>query len=174
MYEERLPVQIDPVRLAESGRVLDGKLPISTMARLCELLVDDTGDVNVRLEFGIDHEGIYFLKGRIHSRVVLECQRCLQAMVYEIDSGILLGIVDSHEAAELLPSHYEPLVVRDGPLYLKDLIEDELLLSLPIVAMHPEAECAIGDKELKGERQDERNEAERKNPFSVLAGLKTK
>lgn len=172
MSKERLPVQIDPVRLAETGRHLEGTIPLSTMNRLSNLLVDDKGDVDVRLEFGIDPEGIHFLKGRIQCRVMLECQRCLQAVAYEIDSGIALGIIDSHAASELLPSHYEPLVVEDGPLFTRDLVEDELLLSLPIVPMHPESECAVGSKELKGEMQDGPEEARRENPFSVLAGFK--
>lgn len=174
MHEERLPVQIDPVRLAETGRILEGQLPLSELTRLKDVLVDNRGTVAVRLEFGIDQEGIPYLKGQIRSRVTLACQRCLLPMEHEIDTEILLGIAESEEAVQLLPSHYEPLVVENGPLYLKDLIEDELLLSLPIVPMHPESECAVGERELKDTERGKTEEPERKSPFSVLAGMKRK
>lgn len=174
MSKERLPVQLDPVRLAETGRLLEGTLPLSSMKRLGEMLLDQEGEVDVRLEFGIDQEGAYCVTGRIACRVMLECQRCLKAMEFEIDSDIALGIVDSQEAAELLPSHYEPLVVEDGPLFTRDLVEDELLLSLPLVPMHPEEECSVGREQLVSETQDSNEEVERENPFSALADLKTK
>ena len=174
MSKERLPVQLDPFRFAETGRLLEGILPLSAMKRLGDMLLDSDGDVDVRLEFGIDREGIHYITGRIQCQVMLACQRCLKAVAFEIDSEIALGIIDSHEAAELLPPHYEPLVIEDGPLFTRDLVEDELLLSLPLVPMHPENECAVGKEGLESEMHDSNSEVGRENPFSALAGLKTK
>jgi uncharacterized protein len=177
MFEERLPVHIDPLRMAETRRLLQGHVALAEMARLAESLQESGGDVAVSLEFGIDEEGIRYMRGRIQAEVGLECQRCLETMRHVIDNDFALALVHSATEAEALPSHYEPLQLDNQPLFLRDVIEDELLLALPIVARHAKEECSVelADAEAPAET-DERKDTgkeEKVNPFSVLAGLKT-
>ncbi len=174
MFSERLPVHIDPIRMAETRRLLQGSVALSEMARLAESLRDTEGEVEVSLEFGIDNEGIRFMRGRIQAEVSLECQRCLETMRYPIDSEFSLGIVPDAGEAEALPSHYEPLLVGTEPLFLRDIIEDELLLALPIVAMHPPEECSvrISSNQQVDETHTDTGATDKENPFSVLADLK--
>ena len=54
MSDERLPIHIDPVRLARTGAQLQGHLPIAPMARLVAALVSSEGEAAVELEFGFD------------------------------------------------------------------------------------------------------------------------
>jgi uncharacterized protein len=174
MFSERLPVHIDPFRMAETRRLLEGTIALAEMARLGESLQDTAGEVSVSLEFGIDNEGIRFIRGRIQAEVSLECQRCLETMRYPIDSEFMLGLVRSSTEAETLPSHYEPLLVEDGPLFLRDIIEDELLLALPIVAMHAPEACGVELNAMPqpDEAQEDDGEAAGDNPFAALADLK--
>ena len=95
-------------------------------------------------------------------------------MSFPIDSTVQLAIIESQEEAELLPSEYEPLVIGHEPLYLQDLIEDELLLALPIVPMHPKDQCPAGEQEYQADEPDEQEEAAKDNPFAALADLKLK
>lgn len=175
MFNERLPVHIDPIRMAESRRLLQGHLALVEMTRLGEALEDTDGEVAVSLEFGTDNEGIRYMRGRIQAEVSLECQRCLESMRYPIDSEFALALVHSAAEAEALPSHYEPLLVEGEPLFLRDIIEDELILALPIVAVHAPEECrldsSLGQK--AGEPHNDTGTTEKDNPFSVLADLKT-
>lgn len=177
MFDERLPVHIDPIRMADTRRLLQGHVVLAEMARLCEALVEQDGEVEVSLEFGIDEEGIRYMRGHLRADVVLECQRCLEPMRHAIDSSFALGMVRSNSEAEALPSHYEPLQLDGQPVFLRDLIEDELLLTLPIVPRHERHECGV-DLEASGQppqqtEHEDAGEAEKANPFSVLSGLKT-
>jgi len=176
MFETRLPVHIDPLRMAETRRLLQGTLALAEMARLGESLQDTQGEVQVSLEFGIDNEGIRFIRGHVQATVSLICQRCLEAMRYPLDSEFLLGLVRSTAEAEKLPSQYEPLVVEDEPLFLRDIIEDELLLALPIVAMHAPEECSadlnVAPQPEQAQEDKDTGATAGNNPFAVLADLK--
>lgn len=175
MFDERLPVHIDPLRMAEAGRLLDGGYSLDDMDRLHDVLLDRNGNVAVSLEFGIDAEGIRYMKGRLQTVLTLECQRCLQAMQQAIDTQFALGLVRSNEAAERLPSHYEPLLLESDSLFLRDVIEDELLLALPLVAMHEESQCIDVNAEAAAaqSKEDDSGESKKENPFAALAALKS-
>jgi uncharacterized protein len=162
--------------MAETRRLLQGHVSLSEMKRLGESLVDNSGNVEVSLEFGIDAEGIRYMHGRLHTVLMLECQRCLEPMRFAVDRDFALGMVRSETEAEALPSHYEPLQLDGQPLFLRDVLEDELLLSLPIVARHAEDECSVKLNDAEAPAEEERENTgkeEKENPFSVLAGLKT-
>jgi uncharacterized protein len=101
----------------------------------------------------------------------LLCQRCLEQVVVPIDSECDVGFVTSDEAAKQLPRHYEPVIVGDEPLDLHALIEDELLLALPAVPMHPQQTCQHPPG-YRPETAELEEKSEKPNPFSVLAKLK--
>jgi uncharacterized protein len=171
MSGERLPVHIDPIRMAETRRLLQGEVAVAEMSRLVEALQDSDGSVSVSLEFGIDEEGIRVMRGRVQAEVSLLCQRCLEPMRQHIDNEFALGLVRSETEADELPSYYEPLLLDGKPLFLRDVIEDELLLALPIVPRHATEACGVhlenteAETEQKGDKQD--------NPFASLTELKT-
>jgi uncharacterized protein len=176
MFDERLPVHIDPLRMAETGRLLEGRYAIADLDRLRGLLLESSGEVAVSLEFGIDAEGMRYMKGRLQTAVALECQRCLQPMQAPIDATFSLGLVRTIEAAEKLPAHYEPLLVESDALFLRDVIEDELILALPLVAKHDESQCIEVNQRAAAaaQRNDyECGESEKVNPFAALAALKS-
>lgn len=173
MSVERLPVRIDPLSLAKVGRELQGSLRLDSLARLRPLLYEDGGEVEVRLSFGMDEAGQAIMRGRLRAALVLECQRCVGRMDFDIDTETTWGLVHSEAQADRLPEHYEALFIEAEPLYLADIIEDELLLQLPLVAKH-EHDCI--DSELLETYEDEQQETDeprQENPFAVLSGLKT-
>ncbi|MCK9532060.1 MAG: YceD family protein [Gammaproteobacteria bacterium] len=164
-----MPDKIDPVRLAEARRTLQGELPVAAMTRLVDLLTDDRGTVHVDIQCGVDPEGIRYLRGSLSAEVGMQCQRCLENFRLALNTQFALGVVAHESVAERLPEHYEPLVVGEDPIFLRDIVEDELILSLPIVPKHPEGQCPAGnggDEHLDEER--------RENPFAALKVLKTK
>jgi uncharacterized protein len=174
MFSERLPVHIDPLRMVEARRVLHGSITLAEMARLLEAVVAAPGEVQVSLEFGRDVEGIRYMRGILQAELVLECQRCLGNMDFQVDSRFQLALVRSMEEAEKLPSHYEPLLLDGEPLFLRDVLEDELLLALPIIARHADTNCH-GGLNAAGQEDDlaiDTGSTDKPNPFSVLANLK--
>ena len=185
--DQRLPVQIDPIRLAASGQQLHGELEISRLTRLVELLTSKEGTVKVEFEFDIDVNKISYVRGSITADLSLSCQRCLEAMPWHLDADISLAFIAHEHKIDELVDEYEPYVIGSDPVVLSDLIEDEILLALPQVPLHSEVECkpAVPLKEfdstqsnsdvVQNEEQDglSQSASKRKNPFEVLASIKS-
>lgn len=165
---ERLPERVDPFRLAETGTHLRGRFELAEFGRLCASLLSCEGVGEGVLEFGKDEAGTRFLRGRLSVPVLMTCQRCLEPMKYTLGAELRLALV--HSPAQSVPEDHEPLVVEEARIRLADLIEDELILSLPLVPMHEQDVCpAAGILDRQGEDEPA---GERENPFAALAGLK--
>lgn len=174
MSERNIPEYVDPFHFAEQSISLDGILNIKDMHRLCAIIGTQEGKVKSSLEFGVDRQGITFLKGQVETILSLQCQRCLEVFDYEIKSDFVLGIVKTLEEANELPEHYEPALTKNGELALKlalrEVIEDELILNLPIIPKHEPDQCKIKLPLVDSGWKEERT----KNPFQVLESLKHK
>jgi uncharacterized protein len=120
-----------------------------------------------------DPLGFVLAKGSIQTTVSLTCQRCLRDMTWPIDAVVAVGIVESEGLLQRLPESLEPHLASAGVVRVADLVEDELLLALPLVATHaaPEACAAAGEP---GPPDNGSGRDDDENPFAVLARLKTK
>lgn len=167
----RLPDTIDPLHLADKRGAIKGHIPINKLDRIADLLFNDTGYVSVELFF--DRSGsLAKIEGKIQAVLELRCQNCLQSVEWTVDSDVKLGIVTSIEQANKLPEEFEPLLVEEENILLKDIVEDELLLNLPIFPKH-QHNCFVPD--LNNENvttlsTDQKSSKE--NPFSILVNLK--
>lgn len=169
MSSKFIPEHIDPFRHAEQSLQLDGAVKVSEMQRLSSSLNGRDELVDVHLEFGKDEQGITFIKGDLKTKLNLQCQRCMGPFEYEIISSFLLGVVNTLEEANALPEHYEPALAKDGQLALRELIEDELILNMPIIPRHEPEDCQVSLPADAGWEQ-----GKEKNPFQVLESLKHK
>ena len=106
------------------------------------------------------------VKGIIESKIVLDCQRCLDTLDLNLKVLFNLAFVRFESQAEGLDKSFEVYVIgEDEELDTLNLISDEILLSLPMVPTH-EFDCSLSvDKETKVEKV-------RKNPFDVLKNIK--
>ncbi|HTM63333.1 MAG TPA: YceD family protein [Gammaproteobacteria bacterium] len=170
--EKLIPEYVDPFRLAEQNLCLDGLVKLVDMQRLRSSLLNpgDNDTVTVSLQFGMDEQKLPYINGHLQANLGLQCQRCLERMNYEIISDFALGIVKSYEEEKALPEQYEPAMVQDGQLALRELIEDELILNLPIIPRHEPEVCKVKLPQADaGWKQDESE-----SPFKVLQSLKHK
>lgn len=172
MSNQRLPEQITPFKLARQRRSLQGVLSLDTMARLGAMLADSQGDVTVDLQFGVDEQGISYMRGHLGAEVKMTCQRCMEPVTVPLEAEVAVGFAVSDEQARNMPEPYEACVLSEESAVLAELIEDELILSLPIVAVHPEQSCQPWLEEQQEEISALDEVAEKKNPFAVLASLK--
>ncbi len=174
MSEKLIPEHVDPYRYAEQDLHLDGAVKLIDMQRLNATRPEPSADerVMVNLHFGQDEQGMTYLKGHIQGKLALQCQRCLELYNYEIMSDFALGIVKSLAEEKALPDQYEPAIVQeDGQLALRDLIEDEIILTLPIIPRHEPEVCKV-KLPLADASWDAADKGE--NPFQVLQTLKDK
>ena len=130
----KLPEIIAPHRLIKQGTYLEGYLPLAKMQRLHP--AQTTAQVWVQLQFGTDAQHIHYAKGLALTEVVLTCQRCLSAMTLALKAPIALALIEHESQEAQIPEPYESLLISDS-MSLITLIEDELILALPLVATHP-------------------------------------
>lgn len=178
MSTQSLPNTIDPRRYAEKRRLLSGELPVKEFSRLASSLIEPEGRVHFNLDFDLDEEKRRIVSGTASSCLKVECQRCLSPMPIELKAEINLAIVKDEATAKLLPKRYDPLVLAVGDeVSIVDLLEDELLLELPLFAMHESDQCDsaspyLEKAEVKSGQQE--SSVKKESPFSVLSQLKKK
>jgi uncharacterized protein len=172
MSGRKFPWLIDPLEMARAGRTLEGELELSAMPRLGEALCDTPAKARIRMQFGRDDAGYSHVNGTAAADLSLRCQRCLECMDWPVEVSFSLGIVTGEEQAALLPEIYEPLIAGPKPVAIADIIEDELILALPIVPMHESTACRLPDS--SANRSEQPQQDNEKNPFRMLEQLKTK
>jgi len=161
-----LPERIDIARLADSQATLDGSVPVARFVRLAEQLASREGSVAATFVFGRE-DGREVVSGRIEGRLTLVCQRCLGGVEVPVVARVdLVRVADDAGAAEVDGAH-DPFVAPTREVVLSELIEDELILALPLVPMHQDdAGCTPPGVAPQGGDQ------RRENPFAALASLK--
>lgn len=168
-HADPLPKQVDVRRLISAGTSLVAAEPVGHFPRLREMVESDEGCVEISLRFFVDEQGLRRIDGHVAATLQVPCQRCLQPMALPIDSGFGVAVVWSDEDAARVPRDLDSYVVGDEPQDLRDLIEDELIISVPYVSYHEEADCSAAPAAAADPAPAER----KVNPFTVLERLKS-
>jgi uncharacterized protein len=164
-----LPDRVDSARLADDGVVLERVYPLGEMPRLQDLLADAKGSVRARFAFAKLGVGRAGATVAIEATPQLICQRCLQGFAFAAagSSEIEFSGGPDEGAAN---SQREVYATDEGWVSLRELAEEELLLALPIVAMHAPQACGQAlAYEAAGEIQD--LSGDRSRPFTALQDL---
>jgi len=158
-------------KMVAARRQLEGRVPLSALPRLAGLLFDGEGEVRFSLEFDRDALGIAYVELELDTRLPLQCQRSLRRFELPVRLHQRLGLIrEEAEEAGLLPG-YEPLLVPEsGELRAADVIEDELILAIPVVPVDLDAAPEHED----GPPPSAPPEPQRPHPFAALAALKSK
>lgn len=169
---EHLPERIFPLRLANLGQRLTGTISLDRMPRLSGNCVPGgsplgRGDVQVDLLFDRYEKSSPKMSGVVGVCMTLVCQRCLQPVDIDVETEVNLHLV--REGGKHYPGDDEDILeLSQDSLDLATLVEDELILALPITALHPRDTCEA--KELALPPVEEATES----PFAVLSVLRTK
>jgi uncharacterized protein len=137
-----LPATVDPILLADQGARLSGRLSLRTMPRLRTQLLDDAGEAEIDLSFERSPRGnLRRMRGRVVARVNVTCQRCLEPMTAEIVTATDTALIRAGDQESELAPDVDALTVATTPTPVSELVEEELLLALPMVPMHAIDEC---------------------------------
>lgn len=167
--QDQLPTQLDVYRLAQAQDNIKGQFPLVKLLRLAASLSKTEGAAKFELIFGVDFDGRAYIRGTVKANLCLECQSCMQDLSWKVNHKFLLSPVYTHEQAKHLPVFYEPIMLnQEGRVSITELLEDELILQLPLLARHEE-NCIS-----KTESSGVENEEVKKNPFAALAAFKNK
>jgi uncharacterized protein len=129
---------IDGFEFASAGATQQGVWPLSDFPRLRDVLATDAGQVAYEINGVRDERGRPSLRVRVRGTLQLRCQRCLEAMPFEVRTDEMLVL-----AATVAEIHDEPAdarapdrVVAGREMSVRDLIEDELILAVPYAPRH--------------------------------------
>ncbi|WP_413734242.1 23S rRNA accumulation protein YceD [Sodalis sp. RH21] len=173
MQKVKLPLTIDAARTAQKRLDYVGVYAPEQVTRIAESVVSVDSDVQASLSFNIDNQRLAVIDGSADVAVTLLCQRCNQPFAHQVHTTFCFSPVVTDEQAEALPEAYEAVYVNGfGEVDLLAMIEDEVILSLPIAPVHDNEHCEVSDAEQVFGKLP--SEVEKPNPFSVLASLKRK
>jgi uncharacterized protein len=162
-----LPDILDAWRMVTARREFEGRVALAALPRLRDALAGAEGEVVFALGFDRDALRVPYLELKLDAELPLQCQRTLQRFGFPVHTVQRLGLIRDEADEAGLPPGYEPLLVpEDGMLRLLDLVEDELILALPVVPVKPGSESVERDWPVSAE------EEVRANPFAGLAALK--
>jgi uncharacterized protein len=173
MFDEPLPKQADLRKLTSRGASFVSQFAASSLPRIASAVYEGEGLIDIDLHCGVDEQRIRYIKGSVHCTAPVVCQRCLKPVEIEFSSDVSLGIVWTEDQAKLLPESMDSLVLGEDQLVdLHEIVEEELLLSLPFVSYHEVGECE-GLQHYESVDEAYVAPVEKENPFKVLEQLKT-
>jgi uncharacterized protein len=158
-------VIINSIEFARNSESLHGDVQVESLGRLQDLLFSNSGALEYALTGRCDEDGKLFLTCAIKGVLQLRCQRCLGALAYSVklDSELELVENDPNLSAE---NNLTDAIKADPNMDVLALIEDEVLLDLPMAPMHSPGDCQAGG--IFGQTK-----TVKQNAFSALAALKS-
>ncbi len=155
--------------MISARRSFNGSLSVAQLPRLCEALAAPDGTIAYDIEFDRDELGIAYLGLRAQAELTLTCQRTLEPFAWTVRIDTRLGLIVREEDEAGLPAGYEPLLLESAELRPAEVIEDELLLALPLIPVKPGLEESDHTWSTDPEQTEE---PQRPNPFAALSSLK--
>jgi uncharacterized protein len=154
----------DGLEFARGGGVLERSIGLGELPRLADLLVSTAGRLTVRIEGWRDEAGKSWLQLDIAGRPLLCCQRCLGSVEVPLVIASRLQLIASGEQwpDDDLEDDSADAISAEKDLAVLDLVEDEVLLALPIAPRHEQCESPLALENGHGS-----------SPFAALVALKT-
>lgn len=145
------------LRLAEDNKTLAGEFKLTDFDRVQDLAINDGETGNYLLKFYLDNSGNVAMEGNITVDVSLTCQRCSEVYIEN-----LTVIIDDFSTDD-----YE------GDVGLHQLIEDEILLGLPLIPRHAIEDCNVKPTSsiMDDAIEEDDGKDKKANPFGVLKKL---
>lgn len=133
-----LPEFLDLTKAGHTPLTVAGHLSLSRMPRLCAAIADAGGQVNIDLQV-FKEGGLAVVSGKLQASLGVTCQRCFGLLRHPVDAHMRLGWAGAGRTQHW-PDSYELLESGNGRIRLADLVEDELLLALPLAPRHAKPE----------------------------------
>lgn len=158
---------IDPYKAAKSGVLMSLQIAPTDLSRLSEV-VKNLEEAKAELKFFWDEQKRLRVTGQILAQMNILCERCLEPMPLSLNVDINAAVVWNEDQATQLSSELEPWIGVEERINAHELLEDELLLALPIMPAHEQQDCE-GLSSFTTEPEEE--PGERQKPFADLASL---
>jgi uncharacterized protein len=135
------PLDID--RLSRGEAEIEFDVPLAELPRLKSRIAGVGGSVRGTARFG-QQSGFAVAELSLAGAARLQCQRCMRPMELAIDSTTHVALIAAEADAPEVPEELEPVLLHEGRISAGELVEEELLLALPIVPLHEKLrDCAL-------------------------------
>ena len=170
---QQKPFILDPIKAAKEELTLDQTFTFSHLASLHECVVDGSYDFQLNLKFHFQNNKPT-LDGQLAGKVTLICQKTLEPFEFSFDHPVKLGFVTDDRFFKNFPENYDPYIYKDNQINLIELLEEEILLSIPMIPKKTLNDCqAKQNTSYYGVFETSNAEKQDKpNPFSALKELK--
>ncbi|WP_392343780.1 23S rRNA accumulation protein YceD [Pseudoalteromonas prydzensis] len=171
MQKVKIPITLHPGKAAQHRLKYDGIVPLEKLVRLREVVQEEVGEIAVTIHCKNDEQGLVVISGNLSTHVTVTCQRCNGDLGLDLVQDFVYSPVAEDTELDNFPEDYDEVAVdENGEINVFDLIEDELILAVPLVATHNEASCSYSAKPasfgvLKAKE-------DKPNPFDILKQLK--
>ena len=136
-------IVIDTVKFARDGREMIHSFSVEDLQRVKDIVGDFGEEIEAKLEGGVLKTGKPFIDLSIKANLPLTCQRCLELMNFELNSSTRFII--AFGKSELTDLSDEPddveFLIAEEDTDVVAMVEDELLLRLPMAAKHEDGKC---------------------------------
>jgi uncharacterized protein len=159
---------LDIDRLADGEADVGFSVPVTELPRLRSRLEASGGVVKGSVHF--KREGaLAVAELTLRGTAVLQCQRCMEKLEAPVETRSRVALIPSEAEAGRVPEDLEPMLAPGGRISIREIVEEELMLFLPIVPSHENsAECTPAGSSTAGEREVP---AETQRPFAQLQEL---
>lgn len=164
---KQLPETTNFLKQSERNVTLEGVMPLARLERLSEVLCGNSGELSAKLHFtsGTGYLGLY---GEVEASLELMCQRCMQPMKQTVTGQFKFGLMTSEKFEHKVPADADPYLLEGDEQSVLEVLEDELLLSIPMAVTHQK----LCSEFLQKHDEEKRIEKEKAHPFAALKNLK--
>jgi uncharacterized protein len=156
---------IDTPRFCKDAAVLGGWLAPADLPRLAAEVMPDS-DFSVAWQ--VQAQAPDCMRMSLQTKLQMRCQRCLSALDESIDVAYRFRFVNDEATAQVEDQASDEVdhLVHSKQFDLRELIEDEMLMALPLVSLHQVCPATPASTYVPKD--------EKPNPFAALIGLKLK
>lgn len=175
MSERPLPAYVDTRKVFQQEAEIAGSVPLESLPRFRQSLAGDAAQVSVALAFSSNDSGQRLITGVVRATVDVICQRCLDPLTIALEDEVHLALVPGESEAAGLEPDLDPWINADYRLDLAPLVEEQLMLCMPIVSYHADGRCKQALGYQAGPESGTTRDAEEgteESPFSILKSLK--
>ncbi len=177
----KLPARFNPSKLSQETSEFSLDVAVAQFNRLCGGLASRDGTVRASMRFRVDTDQRISVEGQFDAQLMLQCQRCLEVYNMPIATEFSLTFVANEAMIDELPDDLDPVLLDEqGQIHVVDLLEDELILHMPLAPHHDQMSDCIAngyvnepyefDEELTSQTQTAESQ-HRNNPFQNLKNL---
>lgn len=174
MAESPIPAYVDTRKVFLQHEKVRGSIQLEKLPRVLKALASQDGWVKVELRFSLNDSKQRIIQGDLDAELQVVCQRCLEPLAITLHDDIRLAVINEESQADRLEPEYDPWICADKKLVLAELVEEQLILCMPIVNFHSDKDCMVdlGYKTPESAQSNPQDDVEKENPFSVLKALK--